>query len=122
MSLARFRRFLLMSLGGLALALLSSCQSRLPGPLDCERMAARGIGISLKEIRGSALATNVVTVVTHSCITTPFDHETLSCMESGYGLRRCTDELAQRDPTKKAALDEMIRRIRQLDRKGRSLK
>ncbi len=122
MSLAKSRRLLLLSLSGFALALLSACQSKLPGPLECERMAARGIGVSLKEIKGSALATNVVTVVTHSCITTPFDHEALRCMESGYGLRRCADELAQRDPTTKAALEQMIHRIRQLDRKGRSLK
>lgn len=122
MKLALVRSSVLSLLGACILVFSLGCQPKLPGPLECEKMAVRGMGVSLREIDGSALAANVVTVVTQSCITTPFDHEAVRCVELGHGLRRCSGELAQRSPSRKAALEEMIRRISQLDRHGRALK
>lgn len=107
---------------GIASLCLCGCSPQLPGPLDCEGMAIKGMGRSLKEIKGSPLARNVMGLLTHSCLTTPFDFEAVRCVEEGRGLRRCADELAAREPARTPALRRMLANITRLDQKGRALR
>lgn len=107
---------------GIASLCLSACSPQLPGPLDCEGMAIKGMGRSLKEIKGSPLSRNIMGLLTHSCLTTPFDFEAVRCVEDGRGLRRCADELALREPERTPALRRMLASIMRLDQKGRALR
>ena len=88
--------------------LLCACQSKLPGPLDCESMALKGLGRSSERVRSSPAARHVMTRLVHGCLTTPFDIETVECVNRGHSLRRCADELASREPSRVPALNSLL--------------
>lgn len=92
----------------LSLSLLTGCESKLPGPLECEEMSLRGLGRSREEIQASPAARQVTARLVHGCLTTPFDQEAVACVNAGHSLRRCADELATREPERVPALNELL--------------
>lgn len=89
---------------------VAGCSSRLPGPIDCERMATRLIGEEAERIRASPAKKRLLTIVVHGCLTTPFDHQAVRCVEETRGLPRCMEDLAWRIPERKPSITRFMTR------------
>lgn len=90
------------------------CQARLPGPIQCEQMVYRAVGRTPAEVSASPLAQRVTDRLVHACLTVPFDHVAVECIQHGYGFLRCTDELAVREPARKRALTQLSEDLAEL--------
>jgi hypothetical protein len=55
----------------------------------------------------SPLGTKVKTRLVYGCLTVPFDFKAVNCIQEGYGFVRCIDDLAQREPSRRAALEKL---------------
>lgn len=106
------RAALTLRLLGAALVILAAaaCSSRLPGPAACERMAVVLIGEEPHTIKASPAKSRFLTIVTHGCLTTPFDHQAVRCVEETRGLPRCMDDLAWRIPSRKPSIRRFMTR------------
>ena len=90
------------------------CQSKLPGPIECETMAFRAIGRSPQDAAHSPLVRRVSGRLTRGCLTVPFDQGALQCVAEGRSVVRCADALAQRSPERREALQDLILELDQL--------
>lgn len=88
--------------------LLGGCQSRLPGPLECEDTAIRLLGRTALEVKRSAAAQRWVAQMAHACLTTPFDREALRCLEETKSVSRCLEQMVRRDPKRQAAVRALL--------------
>lgn len=89
-------------LGAMVVVLLAvgatGCSSKLPGPAECERVALRASGIrSLDQLRFPHVRETVENL-THECLTTPFDRETVRCMEEVGAFQICIRDFILRHP------------------------
>jgi hypothetical protein len=73
-------------------------------------MARRLIGEDADALKKSSAKTRLMTIVTHGCLTTPFDHQAVRCVEESRLLPRCMDELAWRIPERKPAITRFMTR------------
>lgn len=76
-------------------------------------MAVRVIGESPRQIRSSPAKSRFLTIVTHGCLTTPFDHQAVRCVNETRSLRRCMEDLAWRVPERKPAVEHFMSRALQ---------
>lgn len=97
---------------GLA-AIAPGCTSELPGPIECEEMAFRLIGRNRKEVNVSPAAQRLVARLVHGCLTAPFDEETLRCVAQSRNLPRCMEQLAHREPQRRATLQSLLESVSQ---------
>lgn len=94
----------------LAVFLVLGCSSRLPGPAVCEKMAERLIGEAPDQIKESPGKNRFLGIVTHGCLTIPFDHQAVRCVEETRGLPRCMEELSWRIPERKPSITRFTTR------------
>ena len=74
------------------------CSSKLPGPAECERVALRASGIrTLDQLRFPHVRVAVENL-TNECLTTPFDRETVRCMEEVGAFQICIRDFVLRHP------------------------
>lgn len=73
-------------------------------------MAVRLIGEDPGIIKENPAKNRFLTIVTHGCLTTPFDHQAVRCVEETRGLPRCMDELAWRIPSRKPTITHFMTR------------
>lgn len=93
---------------GVLLSLATGCASRLPGPLQCEQMAAAWLGKSPEAISVSPAAERLSAKLVDACLTVPFDLTTVRCMEESRHLRGCVENLADREPSRTPALRQLL--------------
>ncbi|MBX3125857.1 MAG: hypothetical protein KF718_04045 [Polyangiaceae bacterium] len=97
MSLARRTKHCLTALAVVGLTLATvGCTRKAPGPLECEALALRMIGVRdvrEAELRGVKPAVDRLTV---ECLTLPYDAEMLACVRVGRDVRVCSLEMKVR--------------------------
>ncbi len=73
-------------------------------------MAVRLLGETSRQISSSPAKSRFLTIVTHGCLTTPFDHQAVRCVSETRNLRRCMDELSWRIPDRKESVQRFMTR------------
>lgn len=90
------------------------CESKLPGPIECETMAFRALGRSSDDAAHSPLVRRVANRLTRGCLTVPFDRATLRCVQEGRSLVSCADTLVRQHPERRDALRELLQELDQV--------
>ena len=98
----------LIALGLVLSCSLVGCEQKLPGPLDCERVAFSALGRSQKEVAYSPKVRRLSERLIQGCLTVPFDKQAVTCVSSGRSFLSCVDDLARRAPERKPALTQLL--------------
>ncbi len=75
---------------------LCACQRKAPGPAECVRYARHVHGVASDAVLASPRVSEQVDALTRLCLTTPFDRELISCVESTGRIRACSTEFEYR--------------------------
>ncbi|HSC87632.1 MAG TPA: hypothetical protein VLC09_10195 [Polyangiaceae bacterium] len=84
--------------GLLSLLLVSGCESRLPGPLECEALALQVTGVQRQSDLRDPRVRALVQKVTSDCLTTPYDRELVQCVDRLGRFEPCLIDLHRRRP------------------------
>jgi hypothetical protein len=96
-------------------SLVNGCRRKLPGPADCQRIAASMLGI---ETAAQLLDPRVkfeFDKLTRDCLLTPFDGELVRCIDETKSARQCLYQFQRRrqafeENVQSADLDAPVRR------------
>lgn len=103
-----------MALGVLSWCCLIGCEQKLPGPLECEKVAFSALGRSQKELAHSPKVRRLSERLIQGCLTVPFDKQAVFCVSKGRSFLSCVDDLARRAPERKPALSQLLIDVDQL--------
>jgi len=92
----------------LLLGTLQGCDTQLPGPLECERMAYTVIKRTPTDALVSPKVRRVADRLIQGCLTVPFDKPAVACSSQGYSFLRCMDDLGRRAPERNQALRALL--------------
>lgn len=87
-----------LSLLGLGLLMGWGCEPKLPTPTECELMSLQATQVRDAHQLRNPRVRQAVELLTHQCITVPFDREMLRCMEESGSLELCFHQFMSRDP------------------------
>lgn len=100
--------------GLLLSCVLVGCEQKLPGPLECEKLAFSALGRSQNEAAYSPKVRRLSERLIQGCLTVPFDKQALACVADGRSFLSCVDDLARRAPQTKPALTQLLLDVGQL--------
>lgn len=73
-------------------------------------MSERLIGEAPEQMKDSLGKNRFLAIVTHGCLTIPFDHQAVRCVEETRSLPRCMDELSWRIPERRPSIARFMTR------------
>jgi len=79
-----------------ALVLVTGCQRKLPGPLECRTLAYRMFGVRTEQDLADRRVRDKVDEQIHECLVTPYDYELVQCLEQGVRARVCQNAYVAR--------------------------
>lgn len=74
---------------GLALHASMGCQRKLPGPEQCQRLAARLLDVDDPRLLQDPTIKENFDHLTIKCLTTPFDAKLVQCLDESRDAKRC---------------------------------